>query len=232
MRYMPSRRSGFSGVRRLARCKGSYRCRNDNCNFFQEHGQPNNTQFSKNGKGNVCGLDGAYVPCEGRKVWEFDDVTCKVRVNHTGDHSCLVLCTESVGKKACVIEFFCKNPSEKPRKAVNTIITNAIKEGKSWNEVERLTDSLLDVSKVKNKKQKVSKSLNSSGHSFEAVGKFKAEMSSKDPLYVFKANDETLNLQILQTLNLQTLNFSRFAYFCLLYQYIESSDGIENGSGR
>ena len=59
--------------------------------------------------------------------------------------------------------------------------------------MERLTDSLLDVSKVKNKKQKVSKSLNPSGHSFEAVGEFKAEMSSKDPLYVFKANNETLN---------------------------------------
>ena len=75
MRYMPSRRSGFSGVRRLARCKGSYRCRNDNCNFLQEYGRPNNTQFSKNGKCNVCGLDGTYVSSEGRKVWEFYDVT-------------------------------------------------------------------------------------------------------------------------------------------------------------
>ena len=191
---MPSRRSGFSGVRRHARCKGSYQCRNDNCNILQEYGPPNNTQFSKNGKCKVCGMDGAYVPCEGRKVWEFDDVTCKVRVYHTGNHSCPVLCTELVGKNACVIEeYFRKNPTEKPRKAVNTVITDAIKEGKSWDEVERLTDSLLDVSKVKNKKQKVSQNLNPRGHSFEAVGKFKEEMSSKDPLYVFKANDETLN---------------------------------------
>ena len=194
MRYMPSRRSGFEGVRRLAWCKGSYRCRNDNCNFLQEYGRPNNTQFSRNGKCKVCGMEGPLVPCEARKVWEFDDATCKVRVYHTGDHSCPVLCTQSVGKNGGVVEeFFRNNPTEKPRRAVNTIITDAIKEGKSWDEVEKLTDSLLDVSKIKNMKQKVSKNLNPSGHSFEAVAKFKEEMSSKDPLYVYKANDETLN---------------------------------------
>ena len=42
----------------------------------------------------------------------------KVRVYHTCDHSCPVLCTESVGKKACVIEeFLSKSPSEKTKKS-------------------------------------------------------------------------------------------------------------------
>ena len=83
-------------------------------------------------------------------------VTCKLWVYHTSDHSCnVLLADESVGRNGDTIEqFFRKNPKEKPGKAVNTIITDAIKEGKSWDEVERLTDTLLDASKVKNVKKK------------------------------------------------------------------------------
>ena len=40
-RYVPSKRRGHSGIRRLAKCKGSYRCENPHCDFMIEYNQPN-----------------------------------------------------------------------------------------------------------------------------------------------------------------------------------------------
>ena len=44
-RYVPSKRRGHSGIRRLAKCKGSYRCENPHCDFMMEYNHPNRHHF-------------------------------------------------------------------------------------------------------------------------------------------------------------------------------------------
>lgn len=57
----------------------------------------------------------------------------------------------------------------KPQKAVNSLISEAIKKGQPWEDIENLTDNLLGPNLAKNVKQTVRKELHPQGHSVEAV---------------------------------------------------------------
>lgn len=85
------------------------------------------------------------------------------------------------------------DPEMKPKKAVNSVITEAIKDGHDWDAIESLTESLLDPSLPTNVKQKVRKELHPAGHSFEAVQVLKTKLDMKDTLYVFDMNDGRFN---------------------------------------
>ena len=43
--FMMSQRSGFTGTRRLACCKGSYKCVNDDCAYLKQCFKRNRVQF-------------------------------------------------------------------------------------------------------------------------------------------------------------------------------------------
>jgi hypothetical protein len=81
----------------------------------------------------------------------------------------------------------------KPQRAINALISEAIKHGQAWDEIEDLTDTLLNPSLPKNVKQKVCKELHPHGHSFKAVQILKNSLDKKDPLYTFEVNDNQFN---------------------------------------
>lgn len=192
-RYMPSARSGFKGIRRLARCAGSFKCTNSLCNFRKKWG-PNVTHFNKNDQCKFCGMDGEFVPCSASKVWEFNDDRQTVKVYHHGLHTCPVIVKANSKAAADALKKkFDADPEMKPKKAVNSVITEAIKDGHDWDAIESLAESLLDPSLPKNVKQKVRKELHPAGHSFEAVQVLKTKLDMKDPLYVFDMNDGRFN---------------------------------------
>ncbi|CAB3986084.1 Hypothetical predicted protein [Paramuricea clavata] len=153
-RYMSSTRSGFKGIRRLARCSGSYKCTNSLCSFHKQ-GRPNLTHFDKASACKFCGNSADFVPCSASKVWEFND--CCQSDYHHGYHTCPVIV----------------KPDEK---AV-------------WDDIDCLTERLIDPYLPKNVKQKVRKELHPEGHSFEAVQLLKTKLDKKDPLYIFDMND-------------------------------------------
>ena len=90
--YMTSRRSGFTGIRRLARCKGSPKCVNDACPYLKQFYKRNRVHFQVKGGENIChscGAPAVSVACPARKVWEFDDKRGMVDVCHHGEHTCI-----------------------------------------------------------------------------------------------------------------------------------------------
>lgn len=80
-RYMPSKRFGFKGMRRLAHCAGSFLCNNLLCSFRKQWGQ-NAVHFDKKNNCKYCGMTADYLPCKARKVWEFNDARETVTVYH------------------------------------------------------------------------------------------------------------------------------------------------------
>lgn len=89
---MTSRRSGFTGIRRLARCKGSPKCVNDACLYLKQFYKRNRVHFQVKGGENIChscGAPAVSVACPARKVWEFDDKRGMVDVCHHGEHTCI-----------------------------------------------------------------------------------------------------------------------------------------------
>ncbi|CAB4022573.1 Hypothetical predicted protein [Paramuricea clavata] len=85
-------------------------------------------------------------------------------------HTCpVVIKKKSESAVAALKKKFEANPAMKPQRAVNALISEAIKHGQAWDEIEYLTDTLLNSSLPKNVKQKVCKELHPDEHSFEAV---------------------------------------------------------------
>ena len=192
-RYMSSTRSGFTGIRRLARCSGSYKCTNRLCSF-RKQGGPNLTHFDKANACIFCGYSADFVPCSASKVWEFNDCRQSVKVYHHGYHTCPVIAKpdKKEASDALKKKFFA-NPEMKPRNAVASIITEAIKENRAWEDIDCLTEGLINPNLPKNIKQKVRKELHPEGHSFEAVQLLKTRLDKKDPLYIFDMNDSRFN---------------------------------------
>lgn len=67
----------------MARCKGSYKCINDDCAYLKQYFKRNRVQFQVHSGENICHSCGAPAS----KVWEFDDSNGTVVVYHHGVHT-------------------------------------------------------------------------------------------------------------------------------------------------
>ncbi|KAK3731359.1 hypothetical protein QZH41_007160 [Actinostola sp. cb2023] len=130
-RYVSSKRRGFDGVRKLAQCKGYYRCDNTHCDFLREYDRPNRHHFHKKGKDmkcDHCHVAGKFVQCTARKIWEFDDATEKVTIFHYGVHSCIPTPKRNKDADRKIEEAFRKNPKLKPGQMSVGCVVEAISE--------------------------------------------------------------------------------------------------------
>ena len=135
-----------------------------------------------------------YFICKARKIWEFNDIRKTVTVFDYGFHTCPVVVKNNPTVAVDALkQKFKSNTTMKPQKAVNSLISEAIKKGQPWEDIETLTDNLLSPNLAKNVKQKVRKELHPQGHSFEAVQLLKTSLDEKDPLYIFEINDNRFN---------------------------------------
>lgn len=182
-------------VRRRANCKGSYKCYNSDCSYQREYKTVNRTQFEKEGGEIVCkccGVHAVHIACYATKVWEFPRNSKLVTVIHSGKHTCVAVPKQEASKLETT---FSDNPDLRPRQAACKSVVNAMKAGKSWDEVTNITDAFLNTITVKNMKQKVRKSMHPAGVNFEAVEQLKAKVDSRDPYYIYRINDRKLNEQ-------------------------------------
>ena len=89
-----SSRKGLAGIRRLAHCKGSFKCYSAQCPYRKQYGCANRTQFEREGSDMVCkccGLRALSIDCPAVKVWEFPSNSSLVTVIHSGKHTCVAI---------------------------------------------------------------------------------------------------------------------------------------------
>ena len=195
--WVTSNRKGFNGVRRSARCKGGYECQNKNCLFLEIYGKENKVQFETDENGSVicitCSAKGVKVDCTAQKIWEFDTSEDFVTVYHHGTHSCkakhpIPFNDEGLRRK------FSENAKATPKQAADEIIVEALHdEDMTWDDVEKVVDSVIEEGKVRYCKQKIQKETNPFGHSFEAVAELRRRLIDKDPFLVYKINNRNMN---------------------------------------
>jgi len=94
--WVTSSRKGFAGIRRIAHCKGSYKCYNIQCSYRKQYQSTNRTQFEKEEGETVCkccGLRAVHIDCPATKVWEFPRNSQLVTITHTQEstHALLFL---------------------------------------------------------------------------------------------------------------------------------------------
>ena len=81
----------FKGVRRLGRCRGSFKCNNKSCPLFLATGKENQRQFTTIGKNKFCYSCNCIVyrtPCAAVKLVEYTMQGRLVEVYQRGEHTC------------------------------------------------------------------------------------------------------------------------------------------------
>ena len=181
-----SKRSGFSGDRYIATCRGSFECHNENCPYLIEFKKVNGRQFNLKGLCKSCGHHSKRTSCEARKFWEFPLSGEKVFVKHFGQHSCSPV---KPRREREIAEAVKKYPA-KGVSARKDILCSMLQEGKELSEVESKADQMLDrviLSKI---------SATSKGNTdFSKFIELKERYKKDDPFLIYKLNHQDLNNQ-------------------------------------
>ena len=140
-----------------------------------------------------CHVAGKFVQCTARKIWEFDDATEKVTIFHYGVHSCIPTPKRNKDAYRKIEEAFRKNPKLKPKQMSVGSVVEAISEGRNWEEIDDISNNLLNEQHTRNLKKKAVSEANPHGHCFEALGILKAKTDQRDKFLIYKIDDRRLN---------------------------------------
>ena len=177
-----SKRSGFSGDRYIATCRGSFECHNENCPYLIEFKKVNGRQFNLKGLCKSCGHHSKRTSCEARKFWEFPLSGETVFVKHFGQHSCSPV---KPRREQEIAEDVKKYPS-KEFSARKDILCLMLREGKELSEVESKAEQMLDriiLSKI---------SATSKGNTdFSKLIELKERYKKDCPFLIYKLNQST-----------------------------------------
>ena len=192
-------------VRRLAKCKGGWKCVNPRCDFSKTFNKQNSyyLKFETVSSEQVafCKIKGCEkkcvkLTCECVKIWEFDDNTNLVRVLHDGFHECIPRKVVTSDDKK-LHDYFKNNSKTTPMQASRDVVIEAFDTPDITKEdLDKVIDSSIDRQHVRYVKRQHIQENRPFGHSFEAVGQFKAKMSSIDKFLVYRINNRLLNGKI------------------------------------
>ena len=141
-----------------------------------------------------CGAAAVNIECPASKVWEFDESNKTVTVYHHGLHTCVAKPLSNTSKEV-------SDDAESKFRAVKKLgakaysssqVIQAIEEGKTMDDVLSLA-SKLEPRRVNRIKDKVKQSMDSSGHSFDAIAKYKATTDKLDKYLVYRAQNGSLS---------------------------------------
>ena len=195
--WCTSNRRQHRGVARRARCGGSWKCPNEDCLFLKNKGSPNNVQFTDTDRGKkcfICEEEAIFVNYQAIKIWEFSSDKKFVDIYHSGLHTCRAIPNRrNLEVEQKLKGDFTKHSSLKLSEAIANTIVCALKEGNTWEEIDALAENLADSRRVQDTKAKAKKSLESHGHSFDALCEFKKFCDDRNPYLLYRFNDERRN---------------------------------------
>ena len=182
-----SKRKGFKGVCRIAKCKGT-----PTCTQCYLGGKPNRGQFKKITGELKCGIcDNAVESpsCPGRKVWEYNDNQVVV-VMYTGNHTCVATVKQTSTKE--LVKEFKQHPDMTANQFVlNKITTLLSAETIPWESVDGISGELVNQQQINNATARASSDF--LGNSFDAVCQFKKETERRDKYLIYKLNNGNMN---------------------------------------
>ena len=192
-RWHSSSRKFFSGVRRIARCKGSHMCPAECCPFVKLQKGPNKVQFRSEGGVVVCfscGNAADAVACSAAKIWEYEQDA--VVVMHKGIHSCQPK-VKTISRQQ-LMKIVKENLGVKPSKLVNEEMMKVMTaDNFSWEHLEKMAESFTDLKRIHNVRAAARNLANPLGNNFEALAVFKKKCDEKDRYLIFKVNNRDLN---------------------------------------
>jgi hypothetical protein len=152
--WKTSSRKGFTGVRRISRCKGSLCCTAQECGYLKEHNRCNKYHFqAKSGVTTCfsCGNKPQLVACPAIKVLEYDRSLKAVTVFHGGFHTCAIKRRLKQTTRSAIVTAIRRNPNVKPNRLKNNEMVNTmLVDDFRWTDIEALAEQYADVKQVQN----------------------------------------------------------------------------------
>lgn len=136
-----------------------------------------------------CGYEVVPIPCDAKKVWEFENNT--LMVYHCGNHSCVAKKPSAdVTKEPS--HFFHENTYAKPSQFPQERLRGMLKDGKNIAEIYDEAKGMANLKKMQNIEQKVVNKENPAGHSFDALAKIKESSDKMDKYLLCGVKDGRL----------------------------------------
>ena len=191
---------GFSGIRRIGTCLGSFVCRNDQCPFVltsHDH-KPNKVSWCvPRGKRHLrtCNIYDHIVQREGcgaKKLVEYDSL-CKIAtVYHLGEHICW-MCIDNRDRNDMLRRKIEEKKLSGPAKQVSiNEISHLIDDGDMDAAVAE-AECWVDRCAVERQLQSSAPNTGLDHNSFDAVGIIKRKTDEHDPYYIFRIGNKNLD---------------------------------------
>ena len=194
-KWVTSSRKELSGIRRIARCKGSPICPSKSCLYRDQYGCANRMQFRKRDSVLACftcETPAEQERCTAVKVWEYDNNSGHLFLMYRGVHTCMAKSVK-VSKEAILDEIEMR-PGVRPSRLVNDKMVRVMSSNSfQWKQVEKVAEQFVDIKRIHNVRQELKHQNNPEGENFEALAAYKAKCAEKDQFLIFRVNNRALN---------------------------------------
>ena len=196
-----SSKKGFKGVRRLGKCRGSFRCNNKSCPLFLETGRENQYQFTMIGKNKFCYSCNFIVyrkPSSALKHVDYNMQGRLLEVYHKGKHNCQL--KSNTEEHDQVIEENIKRfgANVGPKELAQMKMTEELKkqlnsQGFDMDKIVEIAATMSDNKRIQNIKGNIQQELKSERHSMSAVAELKLCTDTADHFLIYQIHDQNMS---------------------------------------
>ena len=191
---------GFSGIRRIGTCLGSFVCRNNQCPFVltSHDRKPNKVSWCvPRGKRHlrICNIYDHIVQREGcgaKKLVEYDNLHKIATVYHLGEHTCWMHIDNRDRNDMLRRKIEEKKLSGPAKQVGINEISHLIDDGDMDAAVAEV-ECWVDRCAVERQLQSSAPNTGLDHNSFDAVGIIKRKTDERDPYYIFRIGNKNLD---------------------------------------
>ena len=193
-------REGFTGIRRIGTCLGSFVCRNEQCPFILTSPEriPNKVSWRvPRGKRHIrictiCDHIGVREGCGAKKLVEFDSLRMIATVYHLGEHTCWAK-LDNTHRNKLLRKKIGERQLSGPAKQVGISEISRLIDLGDMDAAAEEAENWVDRRAAERQLQAVTPTAGHDHNSFDAVGIIKRKTDQRDPYYIFRIGNRNLD---------------------------------------
>ena len=182
-------------IRRVGKCRGSYKCINSDCSFVSTQNRHNTSKFNNFAGLKICHSCGKFAHksvCNARKLIDFDENEGIVYVYHIGVHTCNMK-PDNHKFDEIIRKEVENNKNLGPKKLKLKLMKEQVDKGK-FSEAKEVAEVFADSRRVKLIRQSILRGEDDLlPNSMEAVAEVKKGSDTTDTFHIYKINSMAMN---------------------------------------
>ena len=193
-------KEGFTGIRRIGTCLGSFVCKNDQCPFILTSPErvPNKVNWRvPRGKRHlriciICDHIAVRQGCGAKKLIEYDNLRMVATVYHLGEHTCWTKLDNS-RRNSLLKKKIGQRQLSGPAKQVGINEISRLIDLGDMDAAAEEAENWVDRRTAARQLQALTPTSGHDHNSFDAVGIIKRKTDERDPYYIFRIGNKNLD---------------------------------------